>query len=230
MNTMAIRRNTPTIALLIGLTVIAATSAMAGIVSYSTSTPIAYSTTDWINSLAFAKFNTSLGVLTRVDMQIDTDIQTIITVKSNSPLSQVNGHASINAMVTKKYPNALLNLKPNIYNPYFYFSLAQGETATSGLLSKSDSDFESYFDAPILAEFTGAGDISIDVDAFANSSIYGSSNIITSIQTHTSATGTVTYYYDETPPVPEPASLLAALSILGPAGLMFRRRSNRAVK
>lgn len=206
----------------IGLIAIA-TCSFAATVSYNTSTPIAYSTTDWVNALMFQQFNTALGTLTQVDLSITSAIQTTLTVENQAD-SDSSGNAKTHLTVTAIDPNSLLTLVPNIYSPAFNYILTPWQVATSGLLENNGTDFGSWTSTPILTEFTGSGNIGIGLLTFTETVTANTGgNTVSSQVTDANATGTVTYHYEV---VPEPGSILVLSSaLIGLLGFARKRKN-----
>lgn len=201
-----------------------ATCAMAASISYTTSTPVPYSTTDWTSNLLFQKFNPSIGALYQVDITINAAIKTTLTI-TNDAASSSTGYAKTEMVVTVTDPLALVSIAPDLLSPAFNYNLAPGQQVVSGLLTKSGSDMGSWTDAAVLAEFTGAGDISMLAGTYTQTLLANTGgNTAASQVTQAMATGTVTYYYNEI--VPEPTSLsILGSALLGTLAFARRRRS-----
>ena len=184
---------------------------------YTTTTPIPYSLTDWTGTLLFPQFDPALGTLTEVDLSLTGAMQTQLTVLNVDSTLPSSGHASTHLVLTVQDAGLNLNAPAiDMTSPSFNYSLDAGDSLTSGELTKSDSSTGVYIAAPILAEFTGTGSISLDAGTFTETALFSTGGNTESEQlTEASLTGTVTYYYDS--PVPEPVTMLSAL--LGIAGL-----------
>jgi hypothetical protein len=171
----------------------------------------------------FQKFNTAFGTLTQVDLSISAGLMSIIKLE-NKDIIASQGGAWTHLRLTVTDPNSLLSLIMDLNSMAYPYTLSPGQVIFTNPLLNIGTDSGSWTNEPILTEFTGAGDIGIDVGSFSESLLNNTGgHTVSSDVTTWNATGTVTYYYDA-PPVPEPVTILAALSILGPAGILFRRR------
>jgi hypothetical protein len=203
-----------------------ATSTKAATISYTTSTPIPSTLTDWSGSLAFQQFDPSLGVLNSVTLQLSGSLSTIVSVLNNSP-SGSSGTAKTEVQMTVQDPG--LNFTPNVpqldlISPAFGYSLSPGGSATSTLLTKSGA----YNSAPdytlpaVLTEFTGLGTITLSASTFTQTLLANTGGNTAATQlTDAALTGSVTYNYTA---VPEPSTF--ALLGAGIIGLIYgwRRR------
>ncbi|MEI9866718.1 MAG: PEP-CTERM sorting domain-containing protein [Limisphaerales bacterium] len=106
----------------------------------------------------------------------------------------------------------------------FAFTLAPGGSVNSGSLSQTGTTSSLYTQSSILAEFTGAGNISLSASTFTQSGLTYTGGItfanVTSVDA--SLTGSVVYNYT---PVPEPTTL--ALAGLGGLSLMLVLRQRK---
>jgi hypothetical protein len=191
---------------------------------FTTTTPISYTLTDWTGSLSFAKFDSSLGALTEVDMTINGAMRTVLTVTNNSPQGS-SGTAKTELQMSVQDPGA--NFTPpqlDFFSPNFVFNLGPNGSVTSGTLTKTASDTQVYTTAAILSEFNGPGTIVCPASTFTQTWIaYNGGNADAVQVTDGSLTGTVTYHYN---PVPEPGTLgllLAGAACLVAFGWQKRR-------
>jgi hypothetical protein len=187
---------------------------------FITSTPISSTLTDWNGSLAFQKFNPALGTLLSMDLKLTGSISTVLTIKNTSLLGSI-GTAKTQETFQVQDPGLNLTTDvPDISTSAFAFSLAGGQTVTTGTLTKTTNSTESYTAPAVLAEFTGAGNMILNAGTQTIAWIgYSGGNTEASQVTHASLTGQVTYFYE---PVPEPATL--SLLVLG--GLAYLRRKS----
>jgi len=224
---------------LLGVSVLvlaAFSAAHADSISFTTSTPIASTLTDWTSSLTFQQFNPSLGTLTGVAIDLSSTLSTTLTV-TNVGTSQSNGSARTEILIAVVDPSGIIGTLPT-YTPYpvqpsnpqldymskgfSYSNLASGGQVTSGTLTGSATNVSNSYTTPgLLAEFTGAGSISLPAATLTYTDLSNSGGNTESAQvTYAGLTGTVTYLYT---PVPLPSALLLfGPGLLGLVGL--RRR------
>jgi hypothetical protein len=191
---------------------------------FTTSTPIPFTLTDWTGSLTFPKFDSSLGILTQVDMSLSGGIQTVLTVTNTSP-EVSSGTARTEVQMTIQDAGGNLNTPQlDLLSPNYTYSLGSGQSVTSGTLTKSGNSNDSYTLAAVLAEFTGPGTIVLPASTFTQTWLTNlGGSTYASQATSASLTGTVTYHYT-TVATPEPTSLLLLAVGLGALGLVSRRK------
>ena len=185
---------------------------------FTTTTPIASTLTDWSSSLQFPKFNSALGNLTMVQIDLTGSMTTVLTVKNVSSTLPSSGNAKTEIRMTVQDSGGNLNFPEiDLLSSAFIFSnLGVGQTVTSGNLTKSGSSSDQYTAAAVLAEFTGPGTIALPANTFTLTWLTNTGgNTVASQVTSAQLTGTVTYSYE----VPEPATML----LLSLGGLMLRK-------
>lgn len=161
--------------------------------------------TNWQQTATIAPFNPALGTLTSVDLQITSDMQSQTLVKSLDTQATVI-RASAAGTLTLTIPG----LAPQVTN--LSASDSYNAPASDGQLNFTGSGYHDFgtIDAPgsnsmtltspqALAAFTGSQPVSLTALAEAHSTVSGSANLLTLINSHASATVKVTYHYQLPP-------------------------------
>ncbi len=197
---------------------IAVMPVLATTITYNTSTPIALTPTNWTGSLAFQKFNPTLGILDSVTINLSGYMETTITVSSTA---NATGYAKTSVELSVQDAGGNLNVPEiTLISPAFNFTNLNG-TVVSGLLTKSGSSSDTYTSSAVLAEFKGIGDILLNAGTFVETLLaFTSGNANASQVTGASLTGSVTYNYT----VPEPATIAI---LCGGAFALFKRKSGK---
>ena len=63
----------------------AAGSSQAATISFNTTTPIGSILTDWLGTLSFPQFNSALGTLDIVQIDLSGSLSTVLTITNSSP-------------------------------------------------------------------------------------------------------------------------------------------------
>ena len=206
-----------------------AASAQAATVSFSVDRPLGL--TDWSDSLALNKFDTSLGHLTSISITLNGTVSGIGRAESlDDDISNVQ--LSLASTVTLHRPDSSTLV---VANPLFTqnFALdgfdgtidfAGASGGSTGLRSASASNAFTSTSASDFALFSahGGGLIHLGIGALGSSDATGSGNLVTSFQTSAGARATVTYNYA---PVPEPETYAMMLTGLGLLAFASRRRT-----
>jgi hypothetical protein len=205
--------------LLIIIFLMAAVSVFANMSSYSDT--LVPAVTDWSGTLSFQKFDSSLGTLNSVQIDLSGAISSLITIANNAA-SETSGSVDINIELSVSGADFDVPVM-NMAFPTYYFTVPAGQSLNSAdSLSQSDSS-SSIFTAPgILSEFTGTGTIVLDAATLTGTSVsYTGGNIDFNQITSCGLTGTVTYNYEKEI-LPEPATI--CLLGLGTLSLIRRKR------
>lgn len=183
---------------------------------FATTTPIASTSTDWSSSLSFPKFDSALGTLTAVQLDLNGGLSTQITITNDSS-SPSNGNVKTELQIFVQDGGAnLLAPEPTIVSNAFGYGLAAGASVTSSLLTNVGSSSRQYTIAAVLDEFNGPGTISLSASTFTQTVLANTGgNTAASQVTSAYLTGNVTYSYI---PVPEPSALV--LLVAGALGLL----------
>jgi hypothetical protein len=208
-----------------------AANASAQTETFTTSTPVSSSLTDWNNTLAFQQFNSSLGTLNSVELTLSSGFTTTLTVQNMNTSSHGGVKTELTVMVEDAGDHFNLDSPQlDILSSRFTYNLAADGHMTSGLLSANGSyTSEDYTLAAILSEFTGNGVIDLDASTFTTTDLSNTGGNTTSSQvTDASLTGTVTYDYTlaTATPAPEETSTFGLL-VLGLGSLPFLRRQRK---
>lgn len=197
--------------------------------TFTTSTPIPLSATDWSGTLAFPQFDQSLGILNSVELSFSSTTTTLLTVQNISnlfgPAKPSSGTASSQVQITVQDAGNDLSAPAIVLLSNYAFSLAAGGSVSSGLLTQNGSGSSLYTLSALLSEFTGTGSISLSASTFTQSGLtYTGGTTFTGLNSvDASLTGTVIYNYTPTTPTPEPTGMaLAGLS--GIFLILLRRR------
>ena len=190
---------------------------------FTTSTPIPSTLTDWSNTLSFPKFNSALGTLDKVQLDLSGGFTTTLTITNESD-SASNGTAKTEVQLSVQ--DAGLNLSTpqlDLLSSPFSYSLGAGGSVSSGLLTQTGTSSDQYTLSAILAEFNGPGTISLAASTFTQTDLSNTGgNTAASQVTNASLTGSVTYYYAA---VPEPSTFaLLGAGAIGLLGIAWRRR------
>lgn len=177
---------------------------------------IALTSTDWSNPLAITKFNSSLGTLTQIEIQLNGSMNSILTIQNMSANKSSNGNGNVQVDITAVDPGALINQSFSLATTVFPYSLNHGQTTNSGTLTNSNSSDHTYVAPAILAEFTGSGTINLAITAGSTATLVNHSGAtMIGDDTNSGLDAKVIYTYN---PTPEPATIglltMGALTIL----------------
>jgi hypothetical protein len=161
--------------------------------------------TNWQQTTTVTPFNPARGTLTSVDIQITSDMQSQTQVKSLDTQA-----TTIKASAAGTLTLTIPGLAPQVTN--LSATDSYNAPASDGQFTLSGPGYHDFgtIDAPgsssltltspqALAAFTGTNPVSLTALAQASSSVSGSANLLALINSHASATVTVTYHYQLPP-------------------------------
>ena len=197
--------------------------------------------TPGVASLSFPKFNMAGTLLQSVTLALNGNMDTTLTFQATPKVgadrTNVYVYTMLSLVVQDAGNNLLVGGSPATLslNPQFQFNkgktlgiVADGASVGTSLLTTSDSTGpQVYTSAPVLAEFTGAGNLTLNVATLTThgGSWTGGAANISGID-HAAITGTITYTYEYSA-VPEATTLL--LSGMAAMPILMQRRRQRGV-
>jgi len=204
----------------------AAASASASTVTQPLPTnTISLKDTNWNDFLNFQKFDTSLGTLTSVQLDLYSNVKGHVDVMNfNDDAADVPLTLDVTVSVNRPDATSLVLINAPVFN----------QTLTvdgGGGYASLDNSFKAHNSATFgpgadLDMFKGTGTLSAQIFANANSST-ADVNIFTGFSTQADGYGTVTYTYTAAP-VPEPETYGMLLLGLGLMGVVAKRKQARA--
>lgn len=203
---------------------------MAQAVSLNYSGSIDATETDFEESVAIPKFNTSLGTLTNILFELTGEVTGSIQLENTSRRSTANVTANLASEIQLQKPDgsSLVVLLPketqsktlSVYDSTLDFGGTSGVTYDN--LMQMETGSISLSDPSEFTLFEGTGNIALPVLAFGRSTATGGGNLATVFNTFASANVSVTYEYTPATPVPEPGITLGLLAVGG--GMMAKRK------
>lgn len=195
--------------------------------------PTGYGFTDIENSiLSIQKFDSSLGTLNSVFIKFTGNMRGDAKFESTDRRSQTIT-VDLSGLLTLVGPNnnPVFELKPQEIRPYNVtrFDGKEDYDGTSGRtisgISAEASTSETIKDLSALAPFIGTGTVDFSFSANAESSVRGSGNIGSVINTFAKADIKVIYDYTEVPKKVPESSMVLGLGLIAGFGLLYQRKS-----
>ncbi len=187
--------------------------------------------TDWSETASVSQFPPGSGTLLSVGLSLSGTLNSNITVQNITTLlglgnNPSSGTASTQSALTVQDPHGnLTSSQLGLAATFPFSSLSAPTPISSGLLSSSGSDSNTYTSSPVLTDFTGNGTITLTGSTSTTTGIVYSGGVTYASASPTATlTGVVTYTFTA---VPEP-STLALLCGGGVALIGYRWRKRRA--
>lgn len=198
------------------------------VLSYSVDSNVIANAKGTTAGLDFAKFDTSLGALQSVQVELFSHLNTIVKVENtsrNSAASIVSNAGSVLTFTLTGVTQTLTSSASHTFNASIFdgmnnFAGTSGEAYTFASLF---TDSASYSAPSTLALFSGVGNLHAGLNGVSSSAVNGiSGNTRSLVLPSFDGYAKVTYNY--TAPVPEPETYAMLLAGLGLVGATSRRR------
>lgn len=195
----------------------------------------AMTTTNWTDSLAIGKFDTTLGTLTSIQFVLTGGVSGVGKAESlDNSASNVMLNLGSVLTLTRPDSSTLVIANPLFSNTYSFttfdgvidFGGTSGTTTSTVFNSKTASfDSNSASDFGLFSS-AGGGNVNLGLGATGASSGSGSGNLITQFNTLASGDVKVIYTYTAAvTAVPEPETYAMMLLGMGMVGAIARRRA-----
>lgn len=167
--------------------------------------------TDWSNVWNVGQFDSTLGTLTGISLDLSGDVSAFLRITNSSTKKDSSGTANGGAILT--VDGGGLNQILNIITSEYAYSLVKNTDVTSPALTGVNAIAGIWTASAILSQFTGPGTIALDVSAVNFTDLHnvgGTTYIGDDSPISAGATVSLVYFYE--PQIPEPATI-AVLSI-----------------
>jgi hypothetical protein len=191
--------------------------------------------TNFTESVAIPQFDSSLGDLTNIFIELNGEVTGSIQLENTSTSSGADVTANLDSEIQLQKPDAstLLSVLSNesVNANFTVFDGNNDFGGTSGLtqnISDQATNSISLTDPSDFGLFLGTGNVSLLVAGLSSLTATGGGNLDTDFTAFAAANITVTYEYDAKPiPVPEPGISLGML-VFGGAVIAKRKFAKRA--
>jgi hypothetical protein len=181
--------------------------------------------TDWTNTVSLEQFNPAIGTLNSVQITVQSDLDTTLTVQNVSPTSS-SGSAITQLkqyLQTGSFTFFTNALVLDYASPDFEYTLPSFQVLSSGdLLANYSVTSNPLTDNSTLTAFTGTSFVDFTTYTFARSFLANTGGNTGAGQTTQSDLHTIVIYGFTPYPTPEPSVL--ALCGFGLAAISFARR------
>jgi len=203
---------------------LSAVSASANVLTVSNNSNVIVSQdTDWADFLNFQKFNSSLGTLTSVKIDLYSDVSgSVLLTNYNGDAVDVPVSLSVNVALDRPDTSNLVMISAPLFSTTKTVAGNDSATVSNSYVASNSAVFTNVSD---LALFTGPGTISTLISAHATSSVDGD-GVDAQFTTQAGGHGSVTYTYTAAP-VPEPETYGMLLLGLGMMGVIAKRKQAR---
>lgn len=192
------------------------------------------SRTNFADSVSIPQFDSSLGDLTNVFIELTGEVTGSIQLESlDAADATVTANLASEISLQRPDMTDLIVTLPteSIVRDLTSFDGSLDFGGSSGFtendLSESETNSATLTDPGDLSLFLGSGNLILPVVATGQSAATGAGNLGAFFNTFASANISVTYEYTERPtPVPEPGMTLGMLALGG--GMMAKRKKNKA--
>jgi len=198
----------------------------AGSVSYTNNIP--ETLTDWTNTVALTQFNPTLGVLASVQISVQSDLDTTLTVQNVSPSSSSGSAITQLKQYLQTGSFGFFANSPvlDYASPEFDYTLpSNGKLVSDNLQSSFVATSPALMDDSTLTAFTGTGLVDFTTYTSTRSFLSNSGGNTGAKQVTSSDLQAVVIYSFNPYPVPEPS--VVALGGFGLAALAFVRRPRK---
>lgn len=209
-------------------TVVSSFAGAANAASLYRSATTNYDTTDLEEQISIQKFNSSLGTLRGITIGFTGDMlgDASFENRSNRSTNVTVNLAGIFGLQLNE--QSLFTLNPLQANTYQVTSFDGNEDnrGTSGKtingLTATQSSTRTFTDSQFLQSFIGTGNVNFLFSAIANSTVRGSGNIASGVNTLARANVSVTYDYDPAK-IPEPSAAIG-IGVIGGIALLSKSK------